>query len=486
MTQRTTITELRPYRTLADVAEAFDAVGEPLVLLDSQTGERYSILGVNPFRGVEQYGETVRESRHESGEWTYATHHDADALDAIRSWAAQSSVGVSSEEALPADAGNRRLPFTSGVMGFASYDDGMRRHGLAPRHARPGGPAMPDAAWWDFDDIFVEDHRDRRTLLISHHRRDGLRPEEAIGRIRPDGAPLPGSPAVDAAASWACEHDRASYVRGVESLRGHMREGDAYVANYSLRMTVSSPFAPYGLFRRLALYNPAPYAGYVNGGGWQIVSSSPERFLRCERRHVTTEPIKGTRPRSADPTVDRRNRAELEQSEKDHSELLMVTDLERNDLSRVARPGTVATPAFAAVHSFAHVHHLISTVEADLAGGRTVEDAIAAMSPGGSITGAPKRRVMQLIDRYERSARGAYTGSLGYIGFNGDSDLNILIRSATHTGQARGCGPYEYHIGAGGGITVESDPDFEYDEAMQKAEALLDALGCDTKGRWHD
>lgn len=341
---------------------------------------------------------------------------------------------------------------------------------------------MPDAAWWDFDDVLIEDRRDHRTLLVSHHRRGGHGSIPAIWRSPASTGSVWTSRPDEAV--WTCDHDRTSYVRGVEHLRDHMRDGDAYVANYSLRMTVTSPTTPLELFLRLARSNPAPFAGYVNGGDWQIVSSSPERFLRCRDGHVVTEPIKGTRPRDADPARDRRNRAELERSGKDHGELLMVTDLERNDLSRVCIPGTLTTPAFAEIHSFAHVHHLISTVEADLSPRHMVEDAIEAMSPGGSITGAPKLRVMQLIDRYERSARGAYTGSLGYVGFDGDCDLNILIRSATHAGPSDRGG--EYIIGAGGGITIESDPDAEYDEAMQKAEALLDALGCDTKGRWHD
>ncbi|WP_225432854.1 MULTISPECIES: anthranilate synthase component I family protein [Bifidobacterium] len=495
MTNPTTMTELRPYRALADMAPVLDRDGAPMVLLDSQTGGRYSILGINPYRQLMQYGDDVRESRYESGAWTQHVHHDADAMDIIRSWSTESHDG-GVPTPTPWEGQDDHLPFTHGVMGFLSYDDGLRRNGLASRHARPEG-AMPDAAWWDFDDVLIEDHRHRRTMLISHHRRDdgpesdarrdGTARIEALWRsfVPKPVEPDPGR----VVSSWSCDHDRASYVRGVESLRGHMREGDAYVANYSLRLAVSSPLTPMRLFQRLSHGNPAPYAGYVNGCGWHIVSSSPERFLRCRRRHITTEPIKGTRPRSTDPAQDLERRAELERSDKDHSELLMVTDLERNDLSRVARPGTVATPAFAVVHSFAHVHHLISTVEADLASGRTVEDAIAAMSPGGSITGAPKRRVMQLIDVYERSARGAYTGSLGYIGFNGDADLNILIRSAVHIdpgdmpGRGGGC---EYRIGAGGGITIESDPDFEYDEAMQKAEAILDALGCNVKGQWHD
>ena len=171
----------------------------------------------------------------------------------------------------------------------------------------------------------------------------------------------------------------------------------------------------------------------------------------------------------------------------------MVTDLERNDLSREATPGTVQVTGFAELETHPHVFHLVSTVEAELPDARDLSELLAVMSPGGSITGAPKRRVMQLIDRYERSPRGVYTGSLGYITADGDCDLSILIRCATHVGRCDKAGLYR--IGAGGGITIESDPDSEYDEAMQKAQALLDALDCDVsdsdvhdgrQGQWHD
>ena len=227
-----------------------------------------------------------------------------------------------------------------------------------------------------------------------------------------------------------------------------MHDGEAYVVNYSLRLDVTSPVTPLDMFLRLNDDNPAPFSAYVNGGGWQIVSSSPERFLECRSGHVVTRPIKGTRPRGLTVQADAANRAALEQ----------VT-------------------GFAELETHPHVFHLVSTVEAELPDARDLPELLAVMSPGGSITGAPKRRVMQLIDRYERSPRGVYTGSLGYITADGGCDLSILIRCA------------------GGGITIESDPDSEYDEAMQKAQALLDALDCDVsdsdvhdgrQGQWHD
>ena len=188
-----------------------------------------------------------------------------------------------------------------------------------------------------------------------------------------------------------------------------MHDGEAYVVNYSLRLDVTSPVTPLDMFLRLNDDNPAPFSAYVNGGGWQIVSSSPERFLECRSGHVVTRPIKGTRPRGLTVQEDAANRAALEQSGKDHDELLMVTDLERNDLSRAATPGTVQVTGFAELETHPHVFHLVSTVEAELPDARDLSELLAVMSPGGSITGAPKRRVMQLIDRYERSPRGVYT-----------------------------------------------------------------------------
>ena len=443
-----------PYHPLTSLIRHFDN-GQTLTLLHSGRGGRYSVLGLHAYHRLMQYGDDVMEG-------TLVVCGDDDV------WRDRLLPGQDSLMLL-----HDQLRDEPGVLGFMSYDDGRRREGVRSRF--DGGP---DSA---------RNIAAIRSVCQSAPAGGGCREATEGG--------YPDSPHTSAShrGAWRCDHDRASYCEAVERLKSHMRDGEAYVVNYSLRLDVTSPVTPLDMFLRLNDDNPAPFSAYVNGGGWQIVSSSPERFLECRSGHVVTRPIKGTRPRGLTVQEDAANRAALEQSGKDHDELLMVTDLERNDLSREATPGTVQVTGFAELETHPHVFHLVSTVEAELPDARDLSELLAVMSPGGSITGAPKRRVMQLIDRYERSPRGVYTGSLGYITADGDCDLSILIRCATHVGRCdKAC---LYRIGAGGGITIESDPDAEYDEAMQKAQALLDALDCDVsdsdvhdgrQGQWHD
>ncbi|KAA8830864.1 anthranilate synthase component I family protein [Bifidobacterium tissieri] len=492
----------------AALADTMSAGGRgAMMLLHSARGGRYTMLGLHPYRRLLQVGDRVRdESLAADGRWRGETV-EGDALALLEEWLSRRS-GRSSDMAAPVALDpitDDRLPLADGVMGFMSYDDGLRREGIRSRHTRS---AIPDASWWWFDDILVEDMLAGTVTLISHRRIPGgeeraieqwnsLRNGTAAGvpsvhdmmngvnGMMPGVDHRRGDPDTNVnVASWSSDHDRASYCEGIRALCGHMRDGDIYVTNYSLRLHVRSLITPPVMFNRLRSDNPSPFMAYLDAGDWQIISSSPERFLESRGGHVVTRPIKGTRPRGRGAAEDDRLRGELEHSFKDRSELLMITDLERNDLSRIAVPGTVSTTGFAELETYPHVFHLVSTVEADVSPRRTIADVLAALSPGGSITGAPKHSAMTLIDRYEHSARGAYTGSLGYIDASGDCDLSILIRMAIHQGNAAVGGAYS--IGGGGGVTLDSDPDFEYDEAMQKTEALLSALGCDTRKGWHD
>ena len=246
-------------------------------------------------------------------------------------------------------------------------------------------------------------------------------------------------------------------------------EGDIYIANLTRQLVMESKKDPYEVFETLRRINPSPFGGYFQYGDFQIVSASPERFLKMEQGEIETRPIKGTRRRGHDPEEDAALRKELENSEKDRSELLMIVDLERNDLSRVCEPYSVQVPELFEVEAYATVFHLVSTVTGKLEQGRTVMDLVEAAFPGGSITGAPKIRAMEIIDELERGKRGLYTGSMGYITLDGCCDLNIVIRTLVHKDGA-------YHLGVGGGITCESEPEFEFEETWQKAVALLEAL----------
>jgi para-aminobenzoate synthetase component 1 len=263
--------------------------------------------------------------------------------------------------------------------------------------------------------------------------------------------------------------DFASYSTAIARIKAYIASGDVYQVNLTQRFTAPLPCPPYALYQRLRERSPAPFAAYLSFGAVQIVSSSPERFLTVRDRHVETCPIKGTRPRSADPVEDARLATELLTSEKDRAELLMIVDLERNDLGRVCTYGSVKVEKLWQLESHPTVHHLVATVAGTLRPEVDVIDCITACFPGGSITGAPKIRAMEIIDELEPHRRHIYTGAMGYLGFDGNADLNIAIRTLTCVG-----GRAYYHVG--GGVVWDSQPSAEYQETLDKGRAMREAL----------
>lgn len=259
------------------------------------------------------------------------------------------------------------------------------------------------------------------------------------------------------------------YALALRKLMTYLVSGDVYVTNFTSTLTVDSPCPPYTLFSRLRRDNPSPFGAYLQYGSYQIISSSMERLLHIDGRRIETRPIKGTRRRGKTAAEDAALRKELGDSQKDRSELLMIVDLERNDLHKICQPGSVTVPTLFSVEDYASVFHLVASVTGILRPDQTAVDALKALFPGGSITGAPKKRAMEIIDELESSRRQLYTGTIGYLSLDGNCDLNIVIRTAVHQGDT-------YYIGVGGGITAESDRDFEYEEIWQKAKALLTAL----------
>lgn len=251
-------------------------------------------------------------------------------------------------------------------------------------------------------------------------------------------------------------------------MKEYMVQGDIYVGNMTQELTIKSSKTPYEFFEILREINPAPFGGYFNYGNFKIISASPERFLQMRNNKITTRPIKGTRKRGNTINEDIILKNELKNSSKDKSELLMIVDLERNDLNRVCKPGTVKATELFCIEEYATLFHLVSNVSGDLKEGLDVMDLIAATFPGGSITGAPKIRAMEIIDELEHGTRGVYTGAMGYISFNGDCDFNIIIRTTLYHNST-------YYLGVGG-ITYESEEKFELDETWQKAKAIIDAL----------
>ena len=264
---------------------------------------------------------------------------------------------------------------------------------------------------------------------------------------------------------------RRAYEAAVRRALAYIRAGDIYQVNLSQRFEVPCPEDPFDVYLRLRTLSPAPFAAFLRFPDSAVLSSSPERFLRYtpEDSRIETRPIKGTRPRGATPEEDEALRRELLASEKDRAENVMIVDLERNDLGRVAEIGSVRVAGLFEAETYSSVHHLVSTVEARLAEGRDAVDLLRAAFPGGSITGAPKIRSMQIIDELEPVARGVYTGSIGFIRPNGEMDLNIAIRTV----EVRDAQAY---FSVGGGIVAVSDPAAEYQETLVKGAAMAQAL----------
>lgn len=361
------------------------------------------------------------------------------------------------------------LPLVSGAVGYFSYDYGREKEGVASRHGKE--PAIAQVRLTFYDEFIIEDHREKALYLIAngHAEENAAELEELHALVRrgeliPDAELYPRMKA-DAQANFT----KQEYMDAVQHMIDYITEGDIYVVNMTQQLEIQSDMEPYTMFRRLRRDNPSPFGAYLNYGDVQIVCASPERFLQMKGGRVQTRPIKGTRRRGATAKEDLLLKEELACSEKDQSELLMIVDLERNDLNRVCIPGSVKVTELFSVETYATVFHLIANVEGRLCQGLTSMDLLEAAFPGGSITGAPKLRAMELIDQEEHSRRSLYTGSIGYISLNGDCDFNIVIRTAVYY---KGV----YHIGVGGGITCESELEFEYEETLQKARALLDAL----------
>jgi para-aminobenzoate synthetase component 1 len=260
------------------------------------------------------------------------------------------------------------------------------------------------------------------------------------------------------------------YADAVERVKEYIKEGDVYQVNLSQRFEAGYEGSGWGLYKRLREINPAPFAAYLNFGDRKVLSSSPERFLLVQGDVIETRPIKGTRSRSANSDEDRRLQKELLMSDKDKAEHLMIVDLERNDLGKVCAYGSVEVSDFEILESYQTVHHLVSTVRGRLRFGTTAVDCIRACFPGGSITGAPKVRAMQIIDEIEPEGRGLYTGCIGYISLNGRMDLNIVIRTMIYSGG-------RIYFNVGGGIVADSEPHGEYQETLDKASALFQSLG---------
>lgn len=358
------------------------------------------------------------------------------------------------------------LPLISGCIGYLSYDYGRKFENIATKHSNKNHE-IPEALFCFYENFIIED-LEKRKIYISSKSEDGLNEIEQL--IKSDDLHLVNSKKFKA--SYTSDFEEQNYIKAIGAMIKYIIEGDIYITNMTRQINIKSDKEPYTVFEDLRKSNPSPFGGYFNYVDFQIVSASPERFILMEDSKIETRPIKGTIRRGKNEEEDRILKTELESSQKDRSELLMIVDLERNDLNRVCIPGSVKVTENFAIEEYATVFHLVSTVTGELRQELGIMDLIKSVFPGGSITGAPKIRAMEIIDELENSPRGLYTGSMGYISLNGKCDLNIVIRTLLHKSG-------DYLLGVGGGITCESDPTSEYLETCQKAKALLRALECE-------
>jgi para-aminobenzoate synthetase component 1 len=381
-------------------------------------------------------------------------------------------------------------PFQGGAAGLFGYDLCHHIERLPrPRHDEF---ETPDLAVGFYDWVVAFDHGANRAWIIStgfpenelraRRQRAGRRlrqvkrwlsADPGVGKRaappRPDVSPLAPQWPVPGCPGLTSNFDRAGYLVAARRAVEYVHAGDCFQVNLSQRLLVPSRLAAVELYGRLRRRNAAPFAGYFDLGEFVVASASPERFLWVQNGEVETRPIKGTRPRGAAPEEDAARARELLASAKDRAENVMIVDLLRNDLGRVCRYGSVRVPAVCRLESYPTVHHLVSEVRGRLRDGLGPVDLLRAAFPGGSVTGAPKVRAMEIIAELEPTARGPYCGSLGYVGFDGSADTNLLIRTFTV-----GRGWVQFPVG--GGIVADSVPEREYEETWDKAEGLLRAL----------
>jgi anthranilate synthase len=373
--------------------------------------------------------------------------------------------------------GGQDAPFTGGWVGAIAYEFARNLEPTLP--PRKSGTGLPDAVLVLCLDALVFDRKERTVRLYCADLAGDLAAAEArAARILADLARDAVLPKWEPTAAPRFETSLSAdqFVLAVAQLRRLIRHGDLFQANLATRFEASCAADPLALFRHLQQSNPSPYMALLEFDGFAIVSASPEQLVALEGGRVRSRPIAGTRKRGADAAEDAAMEADLVADPKEQAEHTMLIDLVRNDVARVSRPGTVAVPERMSVERYRHVMHLVSQVQGDLRDGLDVLDVLAALFPGGTITGAPKLRACQRIHEAEPVPRGFYTGSAGYIAWNGDAHWNILIRTLVLSGG-------EVSVHAGSGIVADSDPEREWKEANRKARALLEAVqGKDTGG----
>ncbi|MBI2872952.1 MAG: aminodeoxychorismate synthase component I [Chloroflexi bacterium] len=463
--------ELGHWPGLADVFPAFSDVPYPALLggaAPGATGGRYSYLVADPFLVVRSRGRRVTLEQDGACEEV-----EGDPWTVLQGLVRRCS--LARVPGLP--------PLQGGAVGYLSYDLGRHIERL-PSLARDD-TGLPELCMGLYDWVVAHDGDTGQAYLVSTGLPDGspgraeIRAREVLRRLgssrSPDGA---GIADARVGPRPSCEgprlrsnFTRQEYMAAVRRIKEYLAAGDVYQVNLSQRFEAAFGGDPWPLYLRLRQCNPAPFAAYLGFPEATVLSASPEEFLRLEGRSVETRPIKGTRPRGRTPQEEERLTSELLSSEKERAENVMIVDLLRNDLGRVCCVGSVKVPALFSVEQHPTVWHLVSTVAGTLRYGLDAVDLLRACFPGGSVTGAPKVRAMEIIEELEPVRRGVYCGAVGYISFTGDMNTSIAIRTIV---VARD----RLYLQVGGGIVADSDPESEYQETLHKGEGLRRALGA--------
>ncbi|HDX9493916.1 anthranilate synthase component I [Bacillus thuringiensis] len=422
------------------------------ILLESGRGGRYNIVGLNPVAVIQGKGEKLHIS--ESGKETIKKGNPLDLMqEYMEQW--------------KTDYNPEYPPFQGGAMGYFSYDC-IRYIEKLPSLAEDD-LNIPDIYFLLFDDVFVYDQKEKVLWIITHYVDKHTEAEERLNEWKdlwtaevpevtmPFERPKKKNEAV--------AFTEAGFMKAVERIQEYIGNGDVFQVNLSTRQERTLQTHPLEIYTSLRKINPSPYMGYLELGDFQIVSASPELLIKKQGQEVSTRPIAGTRSRGANEQEDQDLARELIENEKERAEHVMLVDLERNDLGRVCKYGTVEVDEFMVIEKYSHVMHIVSNVRGEVEEDKDAFDLVKAVFPGGTITGAPKIRTMEIIEELEPVRRGIYTGSIGWIGYSGDTELNIVIRTLlAKDGQA--------HVQAGAGIVIDSNPKNEYKESLKKAIAL--------------
>ncbi|EEK64253.1 MULTISPECIES: aminodeoxychorismate synthase component I [Bacillus] len=422
------------------------------ILLESGRGGRYNIVGLNPVAVIRGKDETLHIS--ESGKETIKRGNPLDLMqEYMEQW--------------KTDYNPEYPPFQGGAIGYFSYDC-IRYIEKLPSLAEDD-INIPDIFFLLFDDVFVYDQKEQVLWVITHYvdkyeeAKERLNEWKSLWMTEAPEVTVPfESPEKK---SEAVAFTEAGFMKAVECIQEYIGAGDVFQVNLSTRQERTLQTHPLEIYTSLREINPSPYMGYLELGDFQIVSGSPELLIKKQGTEVSTRPIAGTRSRGADEQEDEELARELIENEKERAEHIMLVDLERNDLGRVCKYGTVEVDEFMVIEKYSHVMHIVSNVRGEVEEDKDAFDLVKAVFPGGTITGAPKIRTMEIIEELEPVRRGIYTGSIGWIGYSGDTELNIVIRTLlAKDGKA--------HVQAGAGIVIDSNPENEYKESLKKAIAL--------------